>query len=237
MPKSDKPSAGRRPPPGASPVGAGAAHSADATSVVTFTALSEAKWQAIRSTRDDWPEGTDWRGEIEQVGRQFTEARAEREAWLKKLRGEKPATAKERVDRALLLTRELQKAWADSSLDDTDLPDPGLKLREQRAEVWLYNYGTWVTPFAGQSDPMQKQLEWTLMSIWVEAGGKLDYSRMKNDPGTPYGPLVDFLALTLKAILGKTYQSSGIAKMIDSHRPEIANARGMRRRRRGGRFA
>jgi hypothetical protein len=217
-------------------VGAGQAHSARATGVVTFAALSEAQWQAIRSTRDDWPD-TDWRGKIEQVGRQFSEARAEREAWLKKFRGEKRTKEKERVDRALLLTRELQKAWADSGLDETDLPDPGLKLRQQRAEQWLNNYDIWVTPYVGQSDPMQKQLEWTLMSIWVEAGGKLDYSRMKNDPGTPYGPLVDFLALTLKAILGKTYQSSGIAKMIDSHRPEIANARGMRRRRRGGRFA
>jgi hypothetical protein len=63
-----------------------------------------------------------------------------------------------------------------------------------------------------------------LMSVWIEAGGKLDYSRKKDDPGTPYGPLVDFLVLTLEAVLGKTYQPSGIAKMIDRHRPEIARA-------------
>src|SRR5262249_9687719 len=147
------------------------------------------------------------------------------------------ARQKNRVDRALLITRQLQKAWADSSLDDTDLPDPGLKLRQQRAELWLYNYDTWVTPFAGQSDPMKSLLEWTLMSIWLEAGGELSYSRKKDDPGTPYRPLVDFLTRTLEAILGRTYRPSNIAKMIDRHRPEIANARGMRRRRRGGRFA
>ncbi len=236
MPKRDNASAGRRPPAGASPIGARRGHSTGATSLVTFTTLTEAQWQAIRSTRN-WPDGRDWCGEIEQVGRDFSEAQAERQAWLKKLRGEKSAREKGRVDRALLLTRQLQKAWADSSLDDADLPDPGLKLRQQRAELWLYNYDTWVTPFAGQSDPMQKQLEWRLMSIWVEAGGELSYSRKKDDPGTTYRPLIDFLTRTLEAILGKTYQPSSIAKMIDHHRPEIANARGMRRRRRGGRFA
>jgi hypothetical protein len=158
----------------------------------------------------------------------------------------------------------VQKAWADSSLDDTDLPDPGLRLRQQRAEQWLYHYDIWVTPFAGNNDPMRNQLDWTLMSIWVEAGGKLSYSRKKEKrppgrrahtgrgaaarddrqdhadaerPNTPYAPLVNFLTRTLEAILGRTYGPSNIAKIISRHRPEIANARGMRRRRRGGRFA
>jgi hypothetical protein len=231
---------------------------------VTFTALSETQWQVISSIPNDWPDGTDWRSRIEQAGRQFWETRAEREMWLEKLRGKPAAERKKKVERVLRLTRQLQKAWADSSLDETDLPDPGLKLREQRAEVWLYHYGTWVTPFAGQRDPIQNDLEWQLMSIWIEAGGKLDYSRRKEKkpsleghryrqepasadygladdrrdrPGTPYGPLVDFLTVTLEAILGMTYRPSGIADIIDNHRPEIAKARGMRRRRRGGRFA
>jgi hypothetical protein len=111
MPRRGKISDGGRLSPGASPVGAGRGHSAGATSVVTFAALSEPQWQAIRSTRAEWPEGTNWRGEMEQVGRDIWEAWAERQACLKKkLRGEKPAKQKERVDRALLLTRELQKA-------------------------------------------------------------------------------------------------------------------------------
>jgi hypothetical protein len=240
MPKRRNVSADRRPPAGASPVGAGQAHSADPTSVVTFTALSDAQRRAIRrairSTRDDSLVGTDWCDAIEQAGLQFSERQAEREAWLKKnLRGKKPAEEKDRVERALLSTREQQKAWANSVLDDTDLPDPGLKLREQRAEVWLYNYGSHVTPFTSQRDPIQDDLEWQLMSIWIDSGGKLEYSRKKDDPGTPYGPLIVFLARTLEAILGRTYQPSSIAKMIDRHRPEIARARGMRRRR-GGRI-
>ncbi|MGW1421666.1 hypothetical protein ACWAT4_16275 [Bradyrhizobium manausense] len=232
---------------------------------MTFTALTEAQRNAIQSTQN-WPDHTDWLSEIEQVGRHFSEARAEREAWLKSLR-EPPAEERAKVEGLLRLTRELRRAWADSSLDETDLPDLGLKLRQQRAEAWLHYYDIWVTPFAGKSDPMQKQLEWELMSIWVEAGGRLDYSRKQEKkpssetrgyrragrhaptedrvadnpsadrPGTPYGQLINFLTIALEAILGKKYQPSGIAKMIDAHRPEIANARGMTRRRRGGRFA
>ena len=237
MLKRDNASAGRRPPAGASPIGARRGHSTGATSLVTFATLTEAQWQAIRSTPDDWLVGTDWRGVIEQVGRQFSEARAERQAWLKKFRGKEPAGEKKRVDRALKLTRQLQKAWADSSLDDTDLPDPGLKLREQRAEVWLYLYGSHVSPFTSKRDPIQDELECQLMLIWVEAGGELSYSRKKDDSTTPHRPLVTFLTLTLEAIIGKTYQPSGIADIIENHRQEIAKARGMRRRRRGGRFA
>jgi hypothetical protein len=206
---------------------------ADAANVAPFTTLTEEQWQAIRSPRDDWPDGTDWRGKIEQLGRQFSEVRAEREAWLKNLRGEKPTRAKERVDRALLLTRQLQKAWANSGLDDSDLPDPGLKMHEQRAEVWLYQYGTHVSPYAGPTDPMQSDLEWMLMSMWVEAGGTLSYSRKKDDSITPYGPLIDFLAHALEAIVGKRYQPSNVAKIIDRHRKDIAHARGMARRRGG----
>jgi hypothetical protein len=236
MPKSDKPSAGRRPPPGASPIGAGVAHSGDATSVVTFSALSEAQWQAVHSTQN-WPDGSDWRSMIEQAGRQVWEARAEREVWLEKIRGKPAAERKKKVEEVLRLTRQLQKAWADSSLDEADLPDPGLKLREQRAEVWLYHYGDHVSSFSNQRDPIQDGLEWELMSIWIEAGGELSFSRKKDDSTTPYRPLVNFLTLTLEAIIGKKYQPSGIADIIENHRPEIAKARGMRRRRRGGRFA
>jgi hypothetical protein len=237
MPKRANSSASRRPPPGASPVGSGHGDSAGATSVVKFTALSEAQWQAIHSTRN-WPDGTDWRSLIEQAGRQVWERWAEREMWLvENLRGKPPAEERKKVVRVLRLTRELQKAWADSSLDETDLPDPGLKLREQRAEVWLYHYGDHVSSFSNQRDPIQDDLESQLMSIWIEAGGELSFSREKDDSTTPYRPLVTFLTLTLEAIIGKTYQPSGIADIIENHRPEIAKARGMRRRRRGGRFA
>ena len=230
--------AGRRRARKASSGRAARPDSPDATTAMTFTGLPEAQWEGIRATHDDWPEGTDWRGEIEKVGREFWEARAERQAWLEKFRGEKPKTAKERVERALSLICQLQKTWAESSLDDTDLPDPGLKLRERLAERWLDRYDIWVTPFQGQRDPMRNHLDWILIMIWVSAGGELSYSRKNYEPGTPAdAPLIDFLTRALEAILGKTYRPSTIAKKIDHQRDEIANAKGMARRRRGGRFA
>jgi hypothetical protein len=46
----------------------------------------------------------------------------------------------------------------------------------------------------------------------------LRWSRKKDDAGTPYAPLVNFLTLTLNAILGKALKPSGVAKLIDRHR-------------------
>jgi hypothetical protein len=227
---------------------------------MTFAGLTNAQWEAIHSTHH-WPDGTNWRSLIEQAGRRVWERWAEREIWLvENLRGKPPTEQRKKVEAVLRLTRKLQKAWADTSLDEADLPDPGLKLREQRAEVWLYHYGSHVSPFTSQRDPIQDDLEWQLISIWIEAGGELSYSRypekkpplkerryrrpgqqeparadseFAEEPGTPGGPLIDFLTVALEAILGKTYQPSGIADIIDSHRPEIAKARGIRRREHG----
>ena len=219
------------PPPGASRASAARVDSTDATSDATFTALSETQWQLIRSTRN-WPPGHDWRGMIETFAQRFWEAQVKRRMWVKKLQGRQPAREKDRVYGALLLTLRLQRAWAklahDNDLVEDGLPDPGLKFREQRLRTWLSDYDSWVAPFVGWSDPFQEHLEWQLMSVWIEAGGKLDYSRKKDDPGTPYGSLVDFLTLTLEAVLGETYRPSGIAKMIDRHRPEITMVRGWR---------
>jgi hypothetical protein len=162
---------------------------------------------------------------LEKCAQRFWEEQSKRKMWVKKLRGKRPAREKERVYGALLLTRRLQRAWAKLATDDDfaedRLPDPGLKLREQRLITWLSDYETWVTPYVGKSNPDQEHLEWQLMSMWFEAGGKLEYSRKKDDPGTPYGTLVDFLALAFEAVLGKRYQPSGIAKMIERHRPQI----------------
>jgi hypothetical protein len=243
MPKRGNISAGRRLPPEASPVGAARAHSANATNVVA--ALSEAQWEEIRSIRDDWPEGTDWRGEIEQLGRDLWKARATREMWVKKLQGKKPSTQREKIHKAWISTQQSQGALAqllDDGLLDDDFPHPDLKSPEQRLEAWLSDYDVWVRPFAGKSDPIQAELEWRLIDLWRRSGGKLSYSRRKESgrrahpgrgaaarddgqdyadaerPNTPYALLVDFLKLTLNAILGKALKPSGIAKVIDRHR-------------------
>jgi hypothetical protein len=215
---------------------------------VTFTALSEERWQDIRSIRDDWLVGTDWRREIERIGRGYWEAQTTRAMWVEKLQGKKPAEQREKIYKACVSIRQSRKTLAalvDDGLLDEDFPHPDLDSPEQRLEAWLSDYDIWVPPFAGKSNPIQAELEWGLIQIWKWSGGKLAYSRKKEKgrssrrahtgrgatarddrqdhadaerPNTPYAPLVDFLKLTLSAILGKTYRPSGIAKMIDRHR-------------------
>ena len=245
MSKRGNISAGRRPPPGPSPVGAARAHTADATSVVTFTALSEAQWEAIRSTRNNW-KGIDLPREIERIGRDYRNARATREMWVKRLQGKQPPKQQKRIYSAWVLMCQSREALAGllkAGLLDDDSLDPDLKSwAEHLLEEWLSDYDLWVRPFAGKSNPIQARLEWELMSLWKRSGGKLRYSRKKESgrrahtgrgaaarddgqgyadaerPGTPCGPLVDFLTLTLNAILGKALKPSGIAKVIDRHR-------------------
>jgi hypothetical protein len=215
---------------------------------VTFTALSEAQWQAIRSTRKNWPKDIDGRREVERAGRDYWEAQAAREMWVKKLQGKRPAKQREKVEKAWTSIRQSQQALAalvDDGLLDGDFPHPDLDSPEQQLEAWLSDYNVWVRPFAGKSNPIQAELEWRLIDLWRRSGGKLGYSRRKykppsglqahtgsgaatrdapedhadaERPNTPYAPLVDFLNLTLSAILGKTYRPSGVAKVIERHR-------------------
>jgi hypothetical protein len=211
-----------------------------------FVRLTEAQWQAICSTHH-WPGGVDCRREIEQIGRNHWEAQATRAMWVKTLQGKQPAKQR---DRAWISIRQLEKALAalaDDGLLDDGFPHPDLSSAGQGLEAWLSDYNIWIQPFAGKSNPIQAELEWRLIDLWKRSGGKLAYSRKKEEgrstrrartrrgamvrdhgknyadpdrPNTPYAPLVDFLRLTLSAILGKTYRPSGIAKMIDRHRSE-----------------
>jgi len=185
---------------------------------MTFTALSKEQWQAIRSTRKNWPEDIDWRRAIERIGQDYWELRALKEMWL---RGKQPAKQREKIRKAWKLMRQLQKVLAelaDDGLFGDDFPPPNINWPEHQVKEWLSDYNFWVRPFAGQSNPIQSELEWRLMNLWKRSGGKLRWSRKKNDPGTPYGPLVDFLTHTLNAILGKARKPSGVAKLIDRHR-------------------
>src|SRR5262249_44071743 len=157
---------------------AGPAHSADAKSAVTFT-LSDTEWEAIRSTREDWPEGVDWRREIEQIGQDCCELRAHKEMWVNDLRGKQPAKQREKIRKAGILSRRLLKLraeLADDGLFGDDFPPSKLNWPEPRAKEWLSEYDFWVRPFAGQSDPIQSDLEWRLMNLWKRSGGKLAYS-------------------------------------------------------------
>ncbi|WOH51916.1 hypothetical protein [Bradyrhizobium sp. sBnM-33] len=203
---------------------------------MTFTALSNAQWEAIRSTRTNWPNGIDYRREIERIGQDYWDAQAAREIWVKRLQGKQPAKQREKIHKAWISSQQLRTALAalgnDGLLDD-DFPYPDLESPENRLEAWLSEYDLWVRPFAGKSNPIQAELEWRLLALWKKAGGKLVFTReqepgmrrptkpvrrLLREPGTPYGPLIDFLTHTLHAILGRSLTPSGIAGIIDRHR-------------------
>jgi hypothetical protein len=246
MLKRGKASANRRRPTGASPpVSTPRVQSSNASK---FTALSEPQWQAIRLTQD-WPGGKDWRRLIDEIGQDHWKAVDTRERWLKKLlQGKKPANQLKKIDRALASIRQSQKALAvlvDEGLLNDDFPHPNLSHPEHCLKEWLSDYEIWVQPFAGKSNPIEAELEWQLVHLWKSAGGSVGYSRIKEKgrtdtrrsaaakkgrqddthtrkPNTPYAPLMDFLKLTLSAILGKTLRPSGIAKAVDRNRGKRA---------------
>jgi hypothetical protein len=76
--------------------------------------------------------------------------------------------------------------------------------------------------YRGRSDPTRVNLEIDLLEYWTDKlGGQLSFSRKLD--GTPCGPLVEFLTLTLHAITGSAPGPAGIAKIIDLYRkaPEL----------------
>ena len=108
MPNHDNTSTGRRPSPG----------SAGAESVVTlFTALSDTEWEAIHSTREDWPEGVDWRREIERIAQDYWEMRALKKMWVDELRGKQPAKQRKKIRKAEKSMHRLQKNLAELAHD------------------------------------------------------------------------------------------------------------------------
>ena len=139
---------------------------------MTFTAFTEAQWEVIRSTRENWPEGVDWLRAIERIGQDYWELRALKEMWL---RGKQPAKQREKIRKAWKLMRQLQKVLAelaDDGLFGDDFPPPNLNWPEHRVKEWLSDYNFWVRPFAGQSNPIQSELEWRLMNleeVWRKA--------------------------------------------------------------------
>ena len=186
---------------------------------MTFEAFTDEQLEPIRAIRDDWPESVDWtkfRRGIE----------GQRQIYWSQHAGRKkfglPPKMRKRLEGLLRQARKLQ---ADvNSLPDHVLhgaPDFGFNSLEEWLQNWLSIYegleGPFSSGFYGRSDYYRDQLcEWLLIE-WVNTlGGKLSYSRKLD--GTPYGPLIEFLAITLKAIVGKAPGASGIAKIIDEFR-------------------
>jgi hypothetical protein len=174
--------------------------------------FTDEQWQAIRSVRKSWPDDIDWvkaRGTIELLGRTFLAKRTHRS------RLGSPVKIRNGLRTALRLTRELQAAInalpapLRGSSQDHNLEK--LDRRLQR-ELPLYEYLAGPA-FRGRRDPNRNNLELGLVALWMDLlKGRLSFSRKLGV--TPSGPLVKFLALTLRAITGSAPGPDGIAKII-----------------------
>lgn len=235
MLKRSKKAVNRRQSTEVSPAHGWPIQSADARSAFKFTALSDAQWGPIHATRAKWPTGIDFRREIDRIGQDYWDAQAAREMWVRKLEGKKAAEQRKTIERALKSTQQLRATMAELSgtgLLDNDFPYPDLESVEHRLQAWLSDYDVWIRPFEGMSNPIQAELESRLLDLWKKAGGRLAFTRepeparrpikpvrrQLREPGTPYGPLVDFLTLALHAILGRSFTPAGIAGVIERHR-------------------
>jgi hypothetical protein len=124
-----------------------------------------------------------------------------------------------RPDVLLRQTRKLQEGL--KSVPDhvlTGAPEFGLNSLEQRLQDWLSLHAALGGPFfSGRNEYYRDLLYEALLAEWVDTlGGQLSFARDQYEQ--PYGPLIDFLSITLKAILGRAPGPSGIAKIIDKYR-------------------
>ena len=179
--------------------------------------FTDEQWEAIRSVRKNWPTGINWvilRDVMERLGTISLMLRAQR------LHLGSPVKIRNNLRTALRLTRELQAAMNALPGPLRESQDPNLEEQDQRLQGWLVHYEHLAGPkFRGRRDPYRNWLELGLIAVWIELlEGGLSFSRKLD--GTPRGPLVKFLTLTLRAITGRAPGAGGIAKMIDKYRKQ-----------------
>jgi hypothetical protein len=100
-------------------------------------------------------------------------------------------------------------------------PDHNLEDQDRRLQGLLAHYEYLAGPqFRGRKVPNRHWLELGLLTLWTDLfKGDLSFSRKLD--GTPYGPLVKFLKLTLHAITGTAPGPAGIAKIIVRYRKQF----------------
>jgi hypothetical protein len=178
--------------------------------------FTDEQWKAIRSVRKSWPDGIDWvlaRDAIERLGRVFLTGRAQRSHL------GSPVKIRNGLRTALRLTRELQAAMnaLPAPLRGSS-PDHNLEEQDRRLQGLLAHYEYLAGPqFRGRKDPNRHWLELGLLTLWTDLF-KGDLSFARKPDGTPYGPLVKFLKLTLHAITDSAPGPDGLAKIIEQYR-------------------
>jgi hypothetical protein len=184
----------------------------------TFTQFTEEQWKAILAIRANWPAGIDWlkvRHELEGAGRGYW--------WLheqRRLFGI-PSTVQKELKALLQQLRKLQAGlkslprWVTNEIPADITPlEPWLQdlLKRYKRLAEIERYG-----FAGRRDNYRDILHEQLFEKWCDTlGGELSYARDAYE--VPCGPLIEFLGITLTAILGQAPGPSGLAKIIDEYR-------------------
>jgi hypothetical protein len=180
--------------------------------------FTDEQWEAIRSVRKNWPTGINWvilRDVLERLGSISLMLRAQR------LHLGSPVQIRNNLRTALRLLRELQAAVNALSYPlPESSPDFNLEEQERWLQSWLVHYEYLAgSRFRGRKDPYRHWLELGLFAVWIELlKGDLSFSRKLD--GTPRGPLVKFLTLTLRAITGRAPGAEAIAKMIGKYRKQ-----------------
>ncbi len=204
---------------GTSPTMAVDANSDGTARGMTFKEFTDEQWAALRAVRDDWPEGVDWsefRRKLDGQGRMYWSQHEGRKQF------GLPPKMRKRLEGLLRQSRKLQGDL--SSLPRHVLygaPDFGFNAVEEWLQNWLFIYKSLEGPdafgFSGRSDYYRDMLcKWLVVEWGDTLGGELSFARDQYE--VPYGPLIDFLSITLTAILGKAPGPSGLAKIIDQYR-------------------
>ncbi|MGY3360514.1 hypothetical protein ACVWZK_007177 [Bradyrhizobium sp. GM0.4] len=197
--------------------------SADAVSlerlgIMTFERLTEEQWKAIRKISNDWPDGIDWlkfRQKIDAAGKRYADA----PAVIASAGYGTPHETRKEINEALELTRTLQDRLGRLSPKIQKLlPDRGLRSIEEILEdVLTINEALVATMPSGNWNQFRNQLTSDLISIWDEEIAGLAFSKTRVE-NKPYGPLIDFVNLTVLAITGKAPGPSGAAQSIEAYR-------------------
>jgi hypothetical protein len=181
--------------------------------------FTDEQWEAIRSVRKSWPDNTDWvgaRDSVELLARIWLMNQARRSHL------GSPVKIRDGLRTALRLLRQLQAAMNALPVDiRASTPDFGLEEQARQLQKWLVQYEYFAGPqFRGRKNPHRHWLEIGLVTLWTDLfKGDLSFTRKLD--GTPYGPLVEFLTLTLAAITGSAPGPDAIAKIIDKYRKQF----------------
>ncbi|MET4442614.1 hypothetical protein ABIB75_000875 [Bradyrhizobium sp. GM2.2] len=185
---------------------------------MTFERLTEEQWKALHAICDDWPDGVDWlrfRQRIDAAGKRY----ADGPAVIASAGYGPPHETRKDINETLELTRRLKDRLGRLSPKIQELlPDPGLRSIEEILEAaFAMNEALVAVMPSGNWNQFRNQLTSALITIWDEEIADVAFSKTRVE-NKPYGPLIDFLNLTLLAITGKAPGPSGAAQSIEAYR-------------------